>query len=261
MKLRLTTLILIAMSIMNVHAVTKTITTNEFKVQYEECTENYAKASLKILQVVKSNAIKMGFILPKKIEFHIVKSDKEKLYVSGENANLITWEYKSMNDFLAPQKSGFNNVYGLCHEMGHLCMFNITPKYNWMTNDYSEGWANYFGSLMVDNVDRILGIKAWPDQHDYRKTTGMQGFLKSLQSDYLKKSPGFVYCSSFWYNLGTRIGKNNVYNFFNTINMCNINTSNSDIVFLNILKTYKLDTDFIEDFKKNKSYLLVVKPL
>jgi len=105
MKLTLTTLILTAMSIMNVHAVTKTITTKDFIVHYEDYTEKYAKASLKILNIAKANAVKLGFTLPKQIEFDIVKADKNRLSAS-RSGKLITYEFKSINDFLSPEKSG-----------------------------------------------------------------------------------------------------------------------------------------------------------
>jgi hypothetical protein len=259
MKLTLTTLILIALSILNVHAVTKTITTNDFIIQYEECTKSYAKASLKILTVVKTNAVKMGFTFPKKIEFNIVKSDKNMLYVRTNNPNLITWEFKSLKDFLAPQKSGYNNVYGLCHEMGHVCMLNIIPDYTWMTKDYSEGWANYFGSLMIENVYTNLGVKAWPDQHDYHESRGLQAFLKNIKANTSENDKNFYYCSSFWFNLSTQIGNKNIINFFYTIKMSDINIKNSDIKFLNLLKQYKPDSNFIENFRKNKNRLIITK--
>jgi hypothetical protein len=262
MKLKSTIFILIAMSIMNVHAATKTITNKDFIVHYEEYTENYAKASLKILNIVKMNVVKMGFTFPKKIELHIVKSNKNLIYVRGDKPNLITWEFKSMHDFLAPQKSGYNNVYGLCHEMGHLCMGNITPLYyKWMTVDYGEGWANYFGSLMIEKVYKNLGVQAWPDQHDYHKSRGLQAFLKNIKANTLSKEKDYYYCSLFWYNLSSRIGKNNVHNFFYTIKMSDINITNSDIKFLSLLMQYKLDSNFIEDFKKNKDCLLITKKI
>ena len=256
MKITLTTFFLILFSFLNVHAKKKTITTNDFIVQYEESTENYANASLKILQVVKSHALKMGFVFSKKIELHIVKSDKNMLYVRSDIPDLITWEFKSMNDFLAPQKSGYNNVYGLCHEMGHLNMFNITPGYNWMTKDYKEGWANYFGSLMIEDVYRNLGIKVWPDPHDYHASSGILSFMKSIKANTSSKEKGFYCCSLFWYNLSSRIGKNNISNFFYTINLSDIDISNSDIKFLDTLKSNKLDNCFIADFQKSKWYLL-----
>jgi hypothetical protein len=257
MKLKLTVFILIAVSIMNVQAVTKTITTNDFIVQFEESTENYAKASLKILNVVKTNAIKMGFNFPKKVELYIVKSDKNMLYVRGYDPNIITWEFKSMNDFLAPQKSGYNNVYGLCHEMGHICMNHITSPCNWMTKDYGEGWANYFGSLMIENVYKSLGLDIWPDKHDYQKSRGMQAFLKNIKTNTSTKENDYYYCSLFWYNLSSRIGQNNVSNFFYTIKMCDINSINCDIKFVYLLTQFKLDSNFIEDFKKNKECMLI----
>ncbi len=257
MKTKSIIFIFIAMSIMNVHAATKTITTNDFIAHYEDYTERYAKASLKILNILKMNAVKLGFPFPKRIEFNIVRSNKNMLYVRRDNPNLITWEFKSVNDFLAPEKSGYYNVYGLCHEMGHVCMGNITPHYSWMTNDYSEGWANYFGSLMIEKVYKNLGVEAWPDQHEYHKSRGLQAFLKNIKANTLSKEKDYYYCSLFWYKLSSRIGKNNIRNFFYAIQMSDINIRNSDTKFLLLLKQYKLDSDFIEDFQKNKYCLLV----
>lgn len=262
MKLKLTTLIWIVLSIIiDVKATTKTITTKDFIVEYEGGTENYAKASLKILEVVKMNAVKMGFYFPQKVEFCIVKSNKNKLYVSADNPNRITYEIKSMNDLLSPEKSGYNNVYGLCHEMGHLCMFYILPRNTWMTKDCYEGWANYFGSLMIEHVYQNLGIKAWPDQHDYHKSRGIQAFLKGIKTNKSKEYNGFYYSSLFWYNLSTRIGKKNLCKFIVSLNISNINSSNCEKKFVDIFKMYNLDSGFIDEFKKNKNYLLNVTPL
>lgn len=259
LKLTLITLILLAMFNMNVHAVKKTITTNDFIVHYEENTEKYAKASLKILNVVKMNAVKMSFTFPKKIEFNIVKSDKFLLYIRSDKPNLITWEFKSMKDFLAPQKSGYNNVYGICHEMGHVCMGNITPHSDWMTKDYEEGWANYFGSLMIENIYKSLGIKAWPDEHDYHKSRGLKAFLKNIKTNTLTKKKDYYYCSLFWYNFSSQIGNKKVSNFFYTIKMSDINITNSDIKFISLLNQYKLDSNFIDNLMKNKDCLLITK--
>ena len=256
MKHKLTTLILIVISIINVHAATKTITTKNFVIQYDGSTENYAKASLKILEIVKKNAVKLGFYFPKKVELHIIKSDRHMLYVRGDNPNLITYEYKSIKDFLAPEKSGYHNVYGLCHEMGHVCMGNITPHYNWMTVDYSEGWANYFGCLMVENVYKSLGVEAWPNQHNYHKSRGLQAFLKGINDNKSKENIGFFYCSLFWYNLGKQIEKSNICNFMVSLKVSNINKADCEIKYLDLLKMYKLNSEFIENFRKNKNYLL-----
>jgi len=263
MKLTVTTLILIAMSIMNVHAVTKTITTNDFIVHYEDYTEKYAKASINILNIVKVNAIKLGFNFPKQIEFNIVKADRNRLSARRiENNNLITWEFKSLNDFLAPERSGYNNVYGLCHEIGHLCMFNIlNGNCTWMTDNCSEGWANYFGSLMIENVYKNLGVKAWPDQHDYYKSRGIQAFLKNIKANTSAKEKDFYSCSLFWYNLSSQIGQKKISNFFYTIKMSDISITTSDTKFLSLLNQYKLDSNFIENFKKNKDCLIVTKKI
>lgn len=237
----------------------KSLKIEDFNVLYEECAEEYVKASLKVLQLVKSNAISMGFVFPKKIDFIIIKSDKNRLFFDKENPNKITWQFVSLNDFLSPAKSGFNNIYGLCHEMGHICMFNITPhKNNWMTSDYREGWADYFGNLMVDSVYETLGFNFWPDSHNYLEFAGMKYFLARLESDTSDQNRKFNYCSLFWYKLSNQIGIVNISSYFKSLKAYNVRNPNCYAKFVKVMGHYNSEPDFLLDLERNKDALLIM---
>lgn len=233
----------------------KTIVTDSFTVHYEDNAEKYAIASLKILEVSRNSIRNLGFYFPEMVTVRIQKSDRNRL--SAGPANIITWEYKSINDFLAPEKSGYNNVYGLCHEMGHLCLnYNMKQAPYCLTVDGRESWAYYMGSLIVDSVHTNLGGTAWPDRHNYYETTGMNSFRRVIKSKADIEQQGFIYCAEFWYELSQAIGISNMYMFFNTINVKDINITNCIMYFPDILRIYRLDNEFIDEFQKNKLYLI-----
>lgn len=258
MNHKLNFIILCAAISLNINAQLKSLKSQDFVIQYEECAEEYVTAGVKVLELVKRNALELGFELPRKIHFKVLKADRNRLYFDKKNPNSIIWEFASMNDFLAPEKSGFNNIYGLCHEMGHVCMFNITPhKNNWMTRDYREGWADYFGNMMIDSVHKTMGLDFWPDQHNYLEYAGMEYFKKRIESDTTRQNERFNYSSQFWYKLSNHIGLENVSSFFKSIKSGKVRNPDCERKFIAVLKPYDLDMDFISDFENNIDILLI----
>jgi hypothetical protein len=67
---------------------------------------------------------------------------------------------------LPPADGGGNNVYGICHEMGHL-VFPITDPY------YFEAWADYAAAYrIIPYVWERLGADAWPQSYNYLVSDG-----------------------------------------------------------------------------------------
>lgn len=260
--MRAKTIAAILVTVMSFHANAqlKSLKSKDFDIQYEECAADYAKASLSILELVKENATDMGFALPRKIHLRIIKSKKNRLYFDIKNPNSIIWEFKSLYDFLSPRESGYNNIYGLCHEMGHVCMFSITPhKNNWMTRDYREGWADFFGNLMIDSIHKTLGPDFWPDPHNYLEFAGMQYFESRLESDTTIQNASFNYSSSFWNNLSVQIGVENMSSFFRSVKSGKVRNPHCATKFIAVLKQYNLDMEFIADVNENLNFLLLTK--
>ena len=116
--------------------------TEHFTAKYTIEAADYAIASLEVLEAAWSVATNNGYSLPKRIRFSIKKSDRNALYFNRNSLKEIVWEYESLSEMLPPDKSKKNNIYGLCHEIGHLCMYNTTHNRNsWMSYDYREAWA------------------------------------------------------------------------------------------------------------------------
>ena len=67
---------------------------------------------------------------------------------------------------LPPAEGGANNIYGICHEMGHL-VFPFDDLY------YFEAWADYAAAYrIIPYVWERLGADAWPQPYDYLVNDG-----------------------------------------------------------------------------------------
>jgi len=87
------------------------------------------------------------------------------LSIKGRKEPVITLEYITLD----PNQVRTNFVYGLCHEMGHSCMFYTIPKKNkGTTKAYHEGWAHVFGERMAVLLHEKYGDDVWPIQYDYQ---------------------------------------------------------------------------------------------
>lgn len=231
--------------------------TEHFKASYNIEIEEYAQASLKVLEEAWSIATNNGFYLPKTIIFSIVASERNALYFNRKNLREITWEYKTKNDFLPPDQSRKNNVYGLCHEIGHLCMYNTNHNRNsWMSYDYRESWADYFANTLIDSVYENIGINFWPEPHDYRKYAGREFFLKRLEKDN-PDLRSFNQACLFWYEFGEIVGFSNICRFFDSINSQKVDNPEAKGKFTNVLKDY-VDQNEVDEWKEKYADNLII---
>jgi len=233
--------------------------TEHFKATYNHETEIYAIASLELLETVWTIASDNGFNLPQKIRFSIEKSDRNALYFNRKSLKGITWEYESLAEFMPPDQGGKNCIYGLCHEIGHLCMHNTNNNRNsWMSLNYREGWADYFGNMIVDSLYNEHGTDIWPNPHNFKKYAGMEYFHNRLEEDN-PKLQSFNNASQFWYDLGSEIGFNNIQLFFDTIKTDKVDNPGAREKFNKVLEEYLKKQDiegwfeqFVDDLIINK---------
>ncbi len=244
---------------MSIFGQIKKFENNSFKVKYEKETEKYMLASLNILEFVKNEARKNGFELKKgKTNFIIKKSNRTALYFDRKSLNGIIWEYKSLDDFLAPEQSGKKNIYGLCHELGHLYMFNIIHnRNNWMTKEHNEAWADLFGNYMIDLLYKKKGMEIWPEPYDYRKNAGFKAMNKRIQKRIAQpKAEKFETACLYWFELNKIIGFENFSSLFKMIDKKNVKNPNASIKYLRVLKLFKKDYDWDLWFEKyNKAII------
>ena len=81
----------------------------------------------------------------------------------------------SESHLLPPADGGANNIYGICHEMGHL-VFPIADSY------YFEAWADYAAAYrIIPFVWERLGADAWPQPYDYLVNDGPVDLRQRLE--------------------------------------------------------------------------------
>ncbi len=239
------------------YAQTDKFETEHFKVKYDSEVEEYAKASIKVLEIAWTIAIRNYYSLPDKIKFTIKCSDRDVLYFDRKSLSGITLEYKTMDNFNSPKQGGKNNIYGLCHELGHLCMYNATTnKNNWMSYNFRESWADFWGNFVIDSVYAELGTDFWPNSYDYLEFSGMDYMTKRINQNN-SKIADFNNAGEFWIELNSMIGFKNMNQLFEQVNQLKVSNPNAKEEFLGVLKKLT-DNKSILDLYNEYSDLLIV---
>jgi hypothetical protein len=191
----------------------KEIKTGHIKVNYQISVENYAIALRKVAEYAINEALRLGYKLPGIIKFEVIQTNRKCFCTHGKQ-NKITLEFDSLSSFEPPKKSNTYQIYGMSHEIGHLCQIrtfgiNHFKKLYWMSDESREAWAHYFGSMITDSVYKIYGETLWPIPYNYKKD-GMERLIITMNSN----SDTFKYATEGWYSIGTAIGFCNISVFF-----------------------------------------------
>ena len=241
-----------------VNGQSKKTETEHFKVKYDIEAEEYVNASLKVLELAWTIAIRNDYKLPDKIKFSVKKTDRSVLYFDRKSLSEITLEYKTMDAFLSPNQGGKNNIYGLCHELGHLCMYNSTTnKNNWMSYSFRESWADFWGNTIIDSINAELGTDFWPTPYDYLEFSGGEYMTKRIEQNNAKIAE-FNKACQFWIDLNTRVGFENMNRIFEKVNQIKVSNPNAKEEFLLVLRAVT-DDHKIENFYNQYSGVLIVE--
>jgi hypothetical protein len=110
-----------------------------------------------------------GFDMPDKVLFSVKCGPDEptRLYNDGEASIFLS--LPGQEKLAKPATSGVFNLYGICHELGHMAMYRTLKDRAWLSSSAAESWAHYAGSLVVDRVFAAKGESLWPDPYDYRQ--------------------------------------------------------------------------------------------
>jgi hypothetical protein len=124
-----------------------------------------------------------GFNMPGTIrcEVKCAPGNALRLFTDANDAVFLYIPDKSRLD--PPSRSGVFNLYGLCHELGHIAMYRtIKPRPELSPSEATtEGWAQYAGSVVVDRVYEIKGQTLWYDPYDYRQD-GMARLERAIRN-------------------------------------------------------------------------------
>jgi hypothetical protein len=80
-----------------------------------------------------------------------------RLFNDGQDRFVLS--LTSVDQLQPPSKSGIFHVYGLCHELGHLAMYRVIKRHEWLSTAAAEGWAHSVGSRLVDCVFAAEGAQ------------------------------------------------------------------------------------------------------
>jgi len=183
------------------------LSTVHVKTEYSGIEARWAQAMTDTLEAARTIYIRdFGFDMPDTVRFDIQCDPKLKteLYTDGKDSVFL--RVSSPDKLARPQISGVFNLYGMCHELGHMAMYRVLTKHDWLKSEALEAWAHYIGSLVVDRVYEMKGESLWPDPYDYR-ADGSVRLQKALDQ------PG---AEAAWEALSQIVGKRGFPRLFQT---------------------------------------------
>jgi len=114
-----------------------------------------------------------GFSLPETIVLEASREPRQKLRLWTDGNSQIFLTISSQSQLAPSPRSGIFNIYGMCHELGHVVMYRGMKNQVGLPDGVGEGWAHYAGSVVVDTVAEHLGHKIWPEPYDVKSTEGL----------------------------------------------------------------------------------------
>ena len=156
------------------------IQSNAVTVHYKNIDTTYVNAILTILtSAVKVYEDSLPIVFPRNIVACVGREEGKRDSKFQNSYDRIIWEYGSDSALVAPTHGGHHNVYGLCHELGHMTL-------GFADYELSEAWADHIASFVaLPIIYAQMGDNAWPDNYNFLKIEGAErsiGFSKRLET-------------------------------------------------------------------------------
>lgn len=151
-------------------ACAETVSAPHVKVDYEGIDAPHAAAIANTLSAAWSvYKDEYGFDVPDQVACKVIckAGQTSRLWTDGNDT--ITLTMPSQQKLQPPAQSGTFNLYGMCHELGHIAMYRTLKERDWMSGAAAEGFAHYAGAVVVDRVYEAKGEKLWATPYDYRQ--------------------------------------------------------------------------------------------
>lgn len=102
------------------------------------CTpERQARALAETLSAArKIYAEELGFDMPETLKLSVTCGAPTNLF--NDSQDTIYLSLQSLQALAPPAKSGVFNLYGMCHELGHIAMYRALKDRDWMSRSPSE---------------------------------------------------------------------------------------------------------------------------
>ena len=176
-------------------------------VTYKGVNKTYAEAIGRTVARARNTAVEQfGFDMPETIQVDVNLDPNEQVRLFNDGSDHIFLTVRSDENLLKPSTSGVFQIYGMCHEVGHIAMYRLIPDHSWMKGEAAEGWAHYMGSRLVDVVYAKEGGDLWPDKYDYLQD-GMKRLEKSLAGE---KVSGLANAAGAWKKLANIVGEKKI---------------------------------------------------
>jgi hypothetical protein len=161
----------------------RTFASNRTTVTYANVDPAYAEAIAKICDTALAGYEGIyGLKMPERVRVRVSLDPKQRLALWTDGDISISLELSNEAQLLPPAVSGVFNVYGFCHELGHMAIYRRMSSLMGMPEGLGEGWAHYFGSAICGYVWEKLGEKAWPAPHNYYEWGGPGRFERQMQN-------------------------------------------------------------------------------
>ena len=183
------------------------------------------------------------------------EGEPTRLFTDGQDHLFLS--LPSEEKLAQPSRSGVFNLYGMCHELGHMAMYRVLKDRDWMTGAAAEGWAHYAGSVVVDRVFAAKGPSLWPDAYEYKAdgTARLKRQLEAKSPDPTSKAAGE------WQKLGAIIGQKGFAKLFAAWQAADVNASKpTDTLLDTAVKAFPDKKDALTAWWKAASPLFV-KPI
>jgi hypothetical protein len=230
-----------------------TVEAPNVKVNYDGIDAKQAESIAKTLSAARSVYVtRFGFDMPQTISCTVEcgPGKAARLYTDGNDRVFLS--LPSKDKLAKPQLSGTFNLYGMCHELGHMAMYRLLKDRVWMTEAAAEGWAHFAGSVVVDEVFKARGQGLWWDAYDYRQ----DGTARlAAQRKGAKPSP-IVRGAAAWQDLETVIGPQGFAALFKAWQAAKIDPAKPDALADEMTRLHPAKKDAIATWWKTAGAIL-----
>ena len=209
----------------------KEMKTSHVMVNYPESVEDYCIALTEAIEFNILIADSLGFDLPDKFKFKIKQDVQNVFFTDGKSK--IYLRYNNLDEFI-PGKGPYI-LYGISHEIGHICLLHIFSDNtnSWYTHEINEAWAHFYGCMLTSKLYESKSDSLWPIPYNYGDE-GMPRFLEQIKD---KEDNLMIHCRA-WFELSEIIGFEKFPDFFKRLKDMKIRRKNSLDVFLNVISEF-----------------------
>ena len=227
------------------------------QVTYTGIDAKYADAIAQTLSAaLKIYSDDFGFDMPQTVVGSVTCAPGSPTRLFTDGKDHFTLNLPSQDKLLKPASSGTFNLYGMCHELGHMAMYRTLKDRDWMSTAAAEGFAHYAGSVVTDRVHAAKGPSLWPDPYDYRQdgSARLNKQLASPNPDDVTKAAGQ------WQKIESIIGQKAFPKLFKAWQDANIDpTKPNDTILLTLIKLDDSKVAPLADWWKSASPLFIEK--